>query len=46
VSVTLVESVGEFVRRIRKEKNLSLAEVSDRSAPFGQRITGGYICRI
>jgi transcriptional regulator with XRE-family HTH domain len=41
-----VETLGDFVRRIRKEKNLTLAEVSDRSACFGQRITAGYICRI
>jgi len=40
------ETLGDFVRRIRKEKNLSLADVSEQSSRFGQRITAGYISRI
>ncbi len=40
------ETLGDFVRRVRKEKNLSLAAVSEQSARFGQRITASYINRI
>lgn len=40
------EPLGDFVRRIRKEKNLSLAAVSKQSGRFGQRITASYINRI
>ena len=40
------ETLGDFVRRIRKEKNLTLADVSEQSARFGQRITAGYISHI
>lgn len=41
------ERLGEFVRRIRAEKNLSCADVSKRSARKGQRrISGSYINRI
>ena len=40
------ETLGDFVRRIRKEKNLSLADVSEQSARFGPRISAGYISRI
>jgi len=41
------ESLGEFVRRIRTEKNLSCADVSKRSTRKGQRrISGSYINRI
>ena len=41
------ESLGDFVRRIRTEKNLSCADVSKRSARKGQRrIAGSYINRI
>jgi transcriptional regulator with XRE-family HTH domain len=39
-------SLGDFVRRIRNEKCLTLAAVSNRSARFGQRITASYINRI
>ena len=39
-------SLGDFVRRIRKEKRLSLADVSTQSARFGKRITASYINRI
>ena len=37
------ESLGDFIRRIRREKNLSCADVSKRSA---RRISGSYINRI
>jgi transcriptional regulator with XRE-family HTH domain len=40
------ELLGNFVRRIRKEKKLSLAKVSKQSARFGQRISASYINRI
>jgi transcriptional regulator with XRE-family HTH domain len=40
------ERLGDFVRRIRKQKNLSLEDVSRESARFGRRITGSYINRI
>ena len=41
------ESLGDFVRRIRREKSLSCADVSKRSARKGQRrIAGSYINRI
>jgi transcriptional regulator with XRE-family HTH domain len=38
--------LGLFVRRIRKEKRLSLADVSKQSALFGTRISTSYINRI
>ena len=38
------ESLGDFVRRIRREKNLSCADVSRRSGRKGQRrIAGSYV---
>jgi len=40
------ERLGDFVRRIREEKGLSLEDVSKESARFGPRITGSYINRI
>jgi transcriptional regulator with XRE-family HTH domain len=41
------ESLGQFIRRIRTEKNLSCMDVSKRSARKGQRrISGSYINRI
>ncbi len=40
------ENLGDFVSRIRTEKNLSLMDVSKRSARFGPRIAGSYVCRI
>ena len=41
------ESLGEFVRRIRKEKNLSCVDVSKRSARKGsRRISDSYINRL
>jgi len=41
-----LETLGDFVRRVRCEKNLSLESVSQRSARFGPRIAGSYINRI
>jgi len=46
MAIRRLETLGDFVRRIRKEKNLSLADVSEQSARFGQRITISYINRI
>src|SRR5690349_16553334 len=40
------EHLGEFVRRIRTQKRLSLTDVSKQSALFGPRISGSYINRI
>lgn len=40
------ERLGDFVRRIRNEKRLSLADVSKQSALFGPRISASYINRI
>ena len=40
------ERLGEFVRRIRTEKGLSLADVSKQSAAFDPRIAASYISRI
>ena len=41
------ESLGDFVRRIRTEKDLSCADVSKQSVRKGQRrIAGSYINRI
>ena len=41
-----LESLGDFVRRIRNEKGLSLIDVSKQSACFGLPISGAYINRI
>lgn len=40
------ECLGEFVRRIRNKKRLSLADVSRQSALFGPPISASYINRI
>jgi len=40
------ETLGDFIRRIRRAKNMSCADVSKRSARFGKRISGSYINRI
>jgi|SRR5215213_3605807 len=40
------ESFANFVRRIRNEKRLSLADVSKQSALLGMHISGSYINRI
>jgi transcriptional regulator with XRE-family HTH domain len=40
------EGFAEFVRRTRKLKNLSLADVSNQSANFGKRIAASYVSRI
>ena len=37
------EALGDFIRRIRNEKGLSLAAVSKQSASLGHKITPGYI---
>ena len=41
-----LECLGDFVRRIRHEKDLSLIDVSKQSALFGLPISGSYINRI
>lgn len=41
-----LERLSDFVRRIRTEKGLSLADVSKQSALFGPRISASYINRI
>jgi transcriptional regulator with XRE-family HTH domain len=40
------ETLGDFIRRIRKAKHMSCADVSKHSARFGKRISGSYINRI
>jgi len=40
------ERLGDFIRRIRTEKNLSCADVSKRSLRFGTPIAASYINRI
>ena len=40
------ETLGDFVRRIRREKNLTLRAVSNRSGRFGRRISASGITRI
>lgn len=40
------EALGDFVRRIREEKGLSLGDVSRQSARFGKKIAASYISRI
>ena len=40
------ETLGDYVRRVRKEKRLTLADVSRRSARVGKRISRSYINRI
>jgi transcriptional regulator with XRE-family HTH domain len=41
-----LERLSDFVRRIRNEKRLSLADVSKQSARFGLRISASCINRI
>ena len=41
-----LETLGDFVRRVRRDKNLSCADVEKRSARFGPRIAASYINRI
>ena len=43
---TSQETLNDYVRRIRKEKHLSCADVSNQSARYGKRISGSYINRI
>jgi len=40
------ETLSDFVRRIRKEKRLSCADVSKQSARFGKRIAASYVNRL
>jgi transcriptional regulator with XRE-family HTH domain len=40
------ENFGDFIRRVRRQKNLSCADVSRQSARFGKRIAGSYVNRI
>jgi len=40
------ESLAKFVRRVRTEKKLSLAEVERQSGRFGERIAASYVNRI
>ena len=40
------ETLADFVRRVRKEKLLSLMDVSKQSALFGPPIAGSYVNRI
>lgn len=40
------DSLGDFVRRVRREKHLSLSDVSTQSARFGKRINASYVNRI
>ena len=39
-------TLGDFIRRTREEKGLSLEDVSKRSARFGKKIAASYISRI
>ena len=41
-----VETLSAFVRRTRKAKGLSLADVSKQSADLGKPIAGSYVSRI
>jgi transcriptional regulator with XRE-family HTH domain len=43
---TAPETLADFVRRTRKEKNLSLSDISKQSARFGTFIAASYVCRI
>src|ERR1044071_874097 len=40
------DPIGDFIRRTRLEKGLSLADVAKQSARFGRGITASYINRI
>jgi len=40
------ETFGDFIRRVRRQKNLSCADVSRQSARFGKRIAGSYVNRL
>lgn len=40
------ENLADFVRRVRREKRLSLTDVSNQSDCFGTRIAASYVCRI
>src|SRR6185369_17508378 len=40
------ETLSDYVRRIRTQKHLSCADVSQQSARVGKRIAGSYVNRI
>ena len=40
------ETLAEFVRRVRSEKNLSLSDVERQSARHGPKIAKSYVSRI
>ena len=40
------ETLAEFVRRVRSEKNLSLSDVERQSGRHGPKIAGSYVSRI
>lgn len=40
------EPLGDFIRRIRNEKGLSLQDVSTQSGRFGKAIAASYVSRI
>ncbi|HKG61432.1 MAG TPA: helix-turn-helix transcriptional regulator [Pyrinomonadaceae bacterium] len=40
------EPLGDFVRRIRNKKGLSLKDVADQSGRFGPPIASSYVSRI
>ena len=40
------EPIGDFIRRMRNEKGLSLTDVAKQSARFGKPITASYVNRI
>src|SRR5258705_7877721 len=41
-----IETLAEYVRRVRDEKNLSLTDVERQSARHGEKIAGSYVSRI
>ena len=40
------ESLGDFIRRVRAQKGLSLADVERQSGRLGRRVAASYINRI
>jgi len=44
--IVKTESLGDFIRRIRRAKSMSCADVSRHSARFGKPISGSYINRL
>ena len=41
-----LETLSDYVRRIRNEKRLSCKDIEKQSARFGKRIAGSYVNRI